>query len=121
MKGIAVRGVWLMQEKRNRDLQFGTPGYKFLITLSPITPIPNYLINQLNNFQEEESILQYTLMLKNLKRSYDDIQIFYKKGDVVVDTIQKTISANEYQIETSQAAITEIALKIESIRTRLVQ
>jgi hypothetical protein len=81
----------------------------------------NYLINQLNNFQEEESILQYTLMLKNLKRSYDKIQIFYKKGDVVVDTIQKTISANEYQIITSQAAITEIALKIGSIRTRLIR
>jgi len=81
----------------------------------------NYLISQLNNFQDEEAILQYTLMLKNLKRSYDKIQIFYKKGDVVVDTIQKTISASEYQIVTSHSAINEIALKIESIRARLVR
>ena len=81
----------------------------------------NHLLNQLNNFQDEETILQYTLMLKNLKRSYDKIQIYYQKDDVVVDTIQKTISANEYQLVTSQAAVSEIALKIESIRDRLVR
>jgi hypothetical protein len=81
----------------------------------------NHLINQLSNFQDEESILQYTLMLKNLKRSYDNIQIFYKEGDVVIDTIQKTISASEYRIVTSHPTITEIALKIKSIRTRLIQ
>jgi hypothetical protein len=81
----------------------------------------NHLINQLSNFQDEESILQYTLMLRNLKRSYDNIQIFYKEGDVVIDTIQKTISANEYRIVTTEPTITEIALKIRSIRNRLIQ
>ena len=80
----------------------------------------NYLINSLNQFQDDQVILQYNLMLKNLKRSYDKITIAYEKGDVKVDTISKTITANQYHIQTSQQTILEIASKIESIRSRLV-
>ncbi len=80
----------------------------------------NYLINSLNKFQDDEVMLQYNLMLKNLKRSYDDIMIAYKKGDVKVDTVSKTITANQYYIETSRQTILEITSKIQSIRSRLV-
>ena len=80
----------------------------------------NYLINSLNRIQDDQVILQYNLMLKNLKRSYDDISIAYEKGNVKVDTVAKTISANEYHIKTSRQTILEIASKIKSLRTRLV-
>jgi hypothetical protein len=80
----------------------------------------NYLINSLNHYQDDPVLLQYNLMLKNLKRSYDNIRIAYNKGDVRVDTITKTITANEYHLETSRRTILEIASKIQSIRSRLV-
>lgn len=80
----------------------------------------NYLINSLNHYQDDPVLLQYNLMLKNLKRSYDNIRIAYNKGAVRVDTVTKTITANEYHLETSRRTILEIASKIQSIRSRLV-
>ena len=47
-------------------------------------------------------------------------QLRYEKGNVKVDTISKTITANQYNIETSHQTILEIASKIKSIRSRLV-
>jgi len=80
----------------------------------------NYLINSLNKFQDDQVLLQDNLMLKNLKRSYGEIIIAYEKGDVKVDTVSKTITANQYHIKTSHQTILEIASKIQSLRSRLV-
>ena len=60
-------------------------------------------------------------MLKNLKRSYEAINIYYFEGDVSVDTVSKTITAKEYQIETTRTTIMEIAAKVETIRSRLTK
>lgn len=80
----------------------------------------NYLIHLLNNNQDDPELLQYNLMLKTLKRSYDQVSIMYEKGNVSVDTVSKTIIAKQYRIETSERAVGEIIEKLASIRSRLI-
>ena len=63
---------------------------------------------------------QLLLMLKNLRRTYDQFQLYYKKGDVMVDTGNKVISTDGYYLNVTQAQMQEISGKIENLRTLII-
>lgn len=80
----------------------------------------NSLIALMNNYHSDLDLAEYLLMLKNLRRTYDGFQIYYKKGDVEVDTSNKMISAQGYYINASPEQIREISTKIGHLRTLIV-
>ncbi len=80
----------------------------------------NSLIALMNNYQSDLDLAEYLLMLKNLRRTYDKFQLFYKKGDVEVDTSKKIISAGKYYINITPAQMQEISGKIENLRTLII-
>ena len=81
----------------------------------------NSLISLMSNYHNEQEITEYLLMLKNLRRSYDKFQIYYKVEDVNVDTINKKISASKYYINASPEQILEISDKLASLRSRIIR
>ena len=81
----------------------------------------NSLISLMSNYHSEQEITEYLLMLKNLRRSYDKFQIYYKVEDVDVDTINKKISASKYYIDASPEQILEISDKLGSLRNRIIR
>jgi hypothetical protein len=81
----------------------------------------NSLISLMNNYHSEQEITEYLLMLKNLRRSYDKFEIYYKVEDVDVDTINKKISASKYYIDASPGQILEISDKLASLRNKIIR
>ena len=71
----------------------------------------------MNNYHADLDLAEYLLMLKNLRRTYDQFQLYYKKGDVMVDTSSKTISAESYYLNVTTAQMREISTKIENLQT----
>jgi hypothetical protein len=80
----------------------------------------NSLIALMNNYHADLDLAEYLLMLKNLRRTYDKFQLYYKKGDVVVDTANKTITAESYYLNLTPGQMQEIAAKIENLRTLII-
>jgi hypothetical protein len=80
----------------------------------------NSLIALMNNYHADLDLAEYLLMLKNLRRTYDEFQLFYKKGDVMVDTSNKIISAEGYYLNVTPAQMHEISTKINNLRTLII-
>jgi hypothetical protein len=80
----------------------------------------NSLISLMNNYHSDLDLAEYLLMLKNLRRTYDGFQIFYKKGDVEVDTESKKIATQGYYINVSPEQMREISSKVGHLRTLIV-
>ncbi len=80
----------------------------------------NSLIALMNNYHADLDLAEYLLMLKNLRRTYDQFQLYYKKGDVSVDTSSKTISAESYYLNVTPEQMHEISTKIANLRTLII-
>ncbi len=80
----------------------------------------NSLIALMNNYHSDLDLAEYLLMLKNLRRTYDGFEIYYKKGNVAVDTSSKSISTTGYYINVSPGQMGEITTKIGHLRTLIV-
>ena len=80
----------------------------------------NSLIALMNNYQADLDLAEYLLMLKNLRRTYDQFQLYYKKGDVMVDTSSKTIAAEGYYLNVTPEQMHEISTKIMNLRTLII-
>ncbi len=80
----------------------------------------NSLIALMNNYHADLDLAEYLLMLKNLRRTYDQFQLYYKKGDVIVDTSSKTISAESYFLNVTPEQMHEISTKIMNLRTLII-
>ncbi|MFC2081101.1 hypothetical protein ACFLR8_02705 [Bacteroidota bacterium] len=106
---IATR-IWEMDSK-NLALQDKIAEQKYSL---------NSLIALMNNYHSDLDLAEYLLMLKNLRRTYDKFQLFYKKDDVEVDTANKTISAGGYFVNITEDQMREISNKIENLRTLII-
>ena len=80
----------------------------------------NSLIVLMNNYHSDLDLAEYLLMLKNLRRTYDQFEIYYQKGNVDVDTTNKMISARGYYINVTQSQMREISSKIDHLRTLII-
>ncbi len=80
----------------------------------------NSLISLLSNYQDDIAVAEKILLLKRLKRSFDRFNIYYHKEDLVLDTINKTISASGYESGLSPEIALEINHIITEIRTELI-
>ena len=80
----------------------------------------NSLIALMNNYQADLDLAEYLLMLKNLRRTYDQFQVYYKQGDVKVDTASKTISAASYYLNVTPEQMGEISRKIDNLRALII-
>jgi len=80
----------------------------------------NSLIVLMNNYQADLDLAEYLLMLKNLRRTYDQFQLYYKKGDVMVDTSRKTITAEGYYLNVTTEQMHEISTKIMNLRNLII-
>jgi hypothetical protein len=80
----------------------------------------NSLIALMNNYSADLDLAEYLLMLKNLRRTYDKFHLYYEQGDVRVDTLSKTISAEGYYLNVTPEQMHEIASKIKNLRTLII-
>jgi hypothetical protein len=78
------------------------------------------LLALLKNYQNDNVVAEYLLMLNTLKRAFDNFEILYQPGDVQIDTVNKLIQANEIKTSISKKDIIDIKKMISEIRTKIV-
>ncbi len=79
------------------------------------------LISFLNNFQDDNNVAKYLLMLKTLQRSFNKLEILYEPGDLEIDTINKMISTNKAEFTLQDKDIKEIKKLVVEIRNDIVK
>jgi len=117
MMGGWIEGMYIATQIYERD----QGNIKLLEKIAEQKYSLNSLIALMNNYHGDKEMTEYLLMLKNLRRSFDKFEIFYKMDDVSVDTIHKVISANKYYINVKSETILEISSKIASLRGKIVR
>lgn len=118
---LVITGGWVealylsckISEKNpdNIEIQERIAGQKYSLTS---------LISLLSNYQENIDVTKYILMLKGLKTSYDNVDIYYKQDNFKLDTLKKLISASDYTITLSPETLSEINKTVTEIRTDMV-
>ena len=117
MMGGWIEGMYIATQIYERD----QGNIKLLEKIAEQKYSLNSLISLMNNYRGDKEMTEYLLMLKNLRRSFDKFNIYYKMDDVSVDTVQKVISADKYYIDVKPETILEISSKIASLRGKIVR
>ncbi len=78
------------------------------------------LVALLSNHQDNEFIAKYLLMIRQLKRIYDRIEILFDQDDLHIDTSEKTIESDEPKFIYSENDITEIVNLVKIIRQDMI-
>ena len=117
MMGGWVEGMYIATQIYEKD----QGNIKLLEKIAEQKYSLNSLISLMNNYHGKEDMTEYLLMLKNLRRSFNRFQIYYKMNEVSVDTINKVISASKYYIDAKPETILEISSKIASLRNKIVR
>jgi hypothetical protein len=117
MAGGWIEGMYIATQIYKRDQE----NIKLLEKIAEQKYSLNCLIALMNNYHGKEEMTEYLLMIKNLRRSFNRFQIYYKADDVSVDTVNKVISASKYYIDARPEDILEISSKITSLRNRIVR
>ncbi len=79
------------------------------------------LISMMNNYRNEPDILEFIYKLEPLSEIFQKIEIYFREGDVDIDTISRTITASEPEFSYSPEYLTEIAELAASIRNSIVE
>lgn len=79
----------------------------------------NSLISLLSNNRDDIIVAKYLLMLKVLKKSFDNIEVRFGE-DVNVDTVNKVISANSINVNIPPDVLKEIREIVNSIRSEII-
>jgi hypothetical protein len=117
MMGGWIEGMYIATQIYERD----QGNIKLLEKIAEQKYSLNSLISLMNNYRGDKEMTEYLLMLKNLRRSFNKFEIYYKMDDVNVDTVHKVISANKYYIDVKPEQILEISSKIASLRGKIVR
>jgi hypothetical protein len=80
----------------------------------------NSLITLLSNFQDDYRIIEYILMLKQLRESYSRFEIYYHSEGFHLDTLSSQIMASSFQTSLSPEIASEITRIVKEIRGEIV-
>lgn len=80
----------------------------------------NSIYSILSNHQESLQVTSYVLMLKRLRKEFEDVQIRYPVEGFSVDTTQKRIQTSTAQIHYEPGTLTDINRILTQIRTELI-
>ncbi|MDF1571749.1 MAG: hypothetical protein P1P82_09060 [Bacteroidales bacterium] len=81
----------------------------------------NSMYTLLSNYQESLSVKSYLLMLKKLRKSYETVEIRFRKEGFSVDTTRKKLHSYNTLIRYDPQTLREIVRTIGLIRTELIR
>ncbi|MEX0986821.1 MAG: hypothetical protein WD052_05030 [Bacteroidales bacterium] len=81
----------------------------------------NSIYTILSNHQESLSVKGYLLMLKKLRKVYEDVDIMYQKEGFSVDTTQKKLRTYNTHIRYDKKTMTDLTMIIPRIREEFIR
>jgi hypothetical protein len=74
----------------------------------------------MKNYYDDPVVVYYTKKLKYLKHYFDTFDIYFKKGDLEIDTTRQTLRASGSQISVSVETLNKIRDYTAKLRTEMV-
>jgi len=111
VEALYISSMILKDNKANDEIIKRIAGQKYSL---------NSLTSYLNNYRNDISVSKYLLMLKVLKKSYDNVNIMFDQKTMEMDTINKIIHSDKYKVEISPETLTEICKIIGGIRAEII-
>jgi hypothetical protein len=78
------------------------------------------LISFMKNYYEDPVDLYYIRKLKYLYNYFDSFEIFYKKGDLEIDTAKKVLLSSVAEINVTVGTLNRITEYVKKLRTEMV-
>lgn len=78
------------------------------------------LLSYMKNYYDDPMVVFYTKKLKYLNRWFDTFDIYYKKGDVTVDTTRKVIKTTGSEINVTVGTLNQIRDYIAHLRNEII-
>ncbi|MFN8240696.1 MAG: hypothetical protein U0X39_08090 [Bacteroidales bacterium] len=79
----------------------------------------NSLVGFMRNYYDDQMVVFYTKKLIFLKRYFDTFDIYFKKGDVEIDTSRKVLRATGSDLTVSPETLKEIRDYVKKLRTEI--
>ena len=78
------------------------------------------LLSFLKNYYDDPVVVYYSKKLKYLKNYFDSFDIFFKKGDLEIDTVKQVFRCSGTQMTVSVETLNKICNYILKLRTEMV-
>jgi hypothetical protein len=78
------------------------------------------LLSFMKNYYDDPVVVYYTKKLKFLKNYFDSFEIYFKKGDLEIDTIKQVLRSSGSKMTISVETLNEIRDYIAKLRTEMV-
>ena len=78
------------------------------------------LIGFMRNYYDDPVVVYYTKKLIFLRRYYDTFDIYFKKGDLEIDTTRKVLRSSGSDINVTIEILTQIRDYLNRLRTEIV-
>jgi hypothetical protein len=111
VEALYISTMILKDDKSNAEITKRIAGQKYSL---------NSLNSYLNNYRSDMSVSKYLLMLKVLKKSFDNVNIMFDENSMAMDTINKIIHSDSYKVNISQQSLTDICKIIGGIRAEII-
>jgi hypothetical protein len=111
VEALYISSAILQDNKSNSEITKRIAGQKYSL---------NSLTSYLNNYRTDITVSKYLLMLKVLKKSYDNVNIMFDQSSMEMDTIKKIIHSDNYKVEVSQQTLGDICKIIGGIRAEII-
>jgi hypothetical protein len=111
IEALYISSMILEGDKSNEEIIKRIAGQKYSL---------NSLNSYLNNFRNDITVSKYLLMLKVLKKSYDNVNIMFDQSSMEMDTINKIIHSDNYKVEISKQALSDICKIVGGIRAEII-
>jgi hypothetical protein len=111
IEALYISSMILQEDKSNAEISKRIAGQKYSL---------NSLTSYLNNYRNDITVSKYLLMLKVLKKSYDQVNIMFDQKTMEMDTINKIIHSDNYKVEISQQTLNDICKIVGGIRAEII-
>jgi hypothetical protein len=78
------------------------------------------LLSFLKNYYDDPVVVYYTKKLKYLKNYFDSFDIYFRKGDLEIDTAKQVLRASGSEMTVKVETLNEIRNYVSKLRTELV-
>jgi hypothetical protein len=78
------------------------------------------LLSFLKNYYDDPVVVYYSKKLKYLKNYFDSFDIYFKKGDLEIDTVKQVFRSTGSQMTVSVETLNRIRDYVNKLRTEMV-
>ncbi|HCI56073.1 MAG TPA: hypothetical protein DFI01_09150 [Bacteroidales bacterium] len=120
--GLMLMGGWIEALYITTQLLFNpeNPDKEVVEKIANQKYTLNTLISFMRNFYDDPVVVYYTKKLIYLRRMYDTFDIYYKKGDLEIDTSRKILLTSGSRITISLETLEKIRDYTAKLRTEIV-